>query len=236
MIDILYLAHNRREFTEATIAALRKNTDWSLVRSVMLYDDRSTDGAREFLAEQKFPVETHFRPGNYGGPAAVMNDAICSVHPEAMIAKLDSDTMVPPGWLGDCVGVMRANPNLDLLGIEAHYEVEPAPRVRSFAPAEYIGGIGLMRCSAFTTLPRPNQRFYGFTAWQTCTLVPTGFGGKRPVAPGWLKPSLPVFLLDRMPLDPWVEINARYVAEKWQRPWPKYDPVKHAYLWEWWKS
>lgn len=234
MIDILYLAHNRLEFTQATIQALRHNTDWSKVRSVLLYDDDSTDGTREFLASVNLPVQTHFRPGTYGSPVAVMNDAICSLPHDATMAKLDNDTMVPPHWLNDCITALYADWDLDLLGIESHYEVAPGPRSRVHAKAEYIGGIGLMRLRAFSTLPRPSK-LYGFTAWQSLARI-AGAQGPRGITCGWIRPSMQVFLLDRMPTEPWASLSEKYVANGWQRPWPKYDPVQQAALWSWWKQ
>ena len=88
----------------------------------------------------------------------------------------------------------------------------------------FIGGIGLFRTSAWDTRPKmeADGRF-GFTAWQDKNCLNTG----------WIDPALPVFLLDKMPMDPWRSISLEYVRNKWQRPWPTYPDGEHD-LWSWW--
>lgn len=228
MIDILYLAHNRLKFTEATFAALVANTDWSLVLSLHVYDDNSTDGTREWLARQVESLpdigNLQLHCGVWASPVAVMNDFITTVRPE-LFAKVDNDTMVPPGWLGECLTLLEQNPTVDLLGIEAMYPVQAKAARRYAEPAQYIGGIGVMRGEAFKYgLPRPDGRF-GFTAWQD---------HEERVTKAWINPALPVCLLDRVPFEPWASLSADYVAKGWQRPWEPYRTDCHK-LWEWWR-
>jgi hypothetical protein len=226
-MEIFFLAHNRREMTEASLEALRHNTDWKLVEALVLYDDRSTDGAAELLARMAplFPCPTRVKHVDMGGPVAAMNDYITERCPE-LFAKIDNDVVVPRGWLRDCLAVMDRYPWVDLLGIEAMRPVKASPCPRNVEEAGFIGGIGLMRGRAFQySLPRPGGRF-GFTAWQE--------SGNTKARKGWLNPALPVFLLDRLPFEPWVSLSREYVAKGWQREWPKYDPVQDAAKWEWW--
>jgi hypothetical protein len=228
MIDILYLAHNRLEFTKASLKALVDNTNWDLVAKLIIYDDDSVDGTRDWLARQRerFSFGSVLRAGTYGSPVQIMIDYLAEVSPHDRIpfAKIDSDTMVPPGWLDECARIMKAHQELDLLGIEAFNEVVYGfvPH-RSYRPATHIGGIGLMRSSAFVTVPRPNGRF-GFTAWQEQN--PT-------VVKGWINPSLPVFLLDRLPREPWQTLSDEYAAKGWQRKWGLYTE-DYKPLWSWW--
>lgn len=225
-MEILYLSHNRRAFTETTLEALRANTEWAKVSSIVLYDDGSTDGTADLIDQfaPRFPVSSRVvkHTGGLGGPVACMNDYITTRRPE-LFAKIDSDTMVPRGWLGDCLDVMDRHPWLDLLGIEPFHPVAPGPKPgRMVVEAAHIGGIGLMRGRAFDhSLPRPDGRF-GFTSWQQ----------KLNVRNGWLNPALPVFLLDRMPVEPWASLSREYVANGWQREWPAYTPDMSK-QWEW---
>lgn len=225
MVNLLFLAHNRLEFTRAAAEALIANTDWAMVERVLLYDDASEDGTREYLSGVRFPVETHFRSGAFGSPVAVMNHAILSLPHEGLLAKVDNDTVVPPDWLRQAYQALSTDDRLDLLGIEAHFEITQNGR-RSYRPAEFIGGIGLMRLRAFVTLPRPTQR-YGFTAWQQKS--------HEWVRAGWIEPSMPVFLLDRLPREPWASYSAEYVRRGWQREWSKYSEAQRA-LWDWWTA
>ena len=51
MRDILFLAKDRRTFTEMTFGWLLENTNWDLVNRLIVYDDGSTDGTREWLRD-----------------------------------------------------------------------------------------------------------------------------------------------------------------------------------------
>jgi glycosyltransferase involved in cell wall biosynthesis len=222
MIDIIFPTHNRLEFTKESLAALIANTDWKHVRRMVIYDDASVDGTREWLATAEIP-KVKVIHGEFGGPVAVMNHYLISGEAADVFAKIDNDTVVPPGWLTECLTVMRENPEVDLLGIEAFRPVVAGQAKRNPDDAKFIGGIGLMRARAFITLPRPGGRF-GFTAWQE----------RAPwVKKAWLNPALPVFLLDRLPMDPWRKLSKGYIAQGWQREWPVY-PHSAAPLWKWW--
>lgn len=228
MIDILFTVHNRPEFTRASLSALLANTDWKSVERLFIYDDGSCRETAEFidliLARWTFPVETVFRRGTFGGPVAVMNDLLeTTLNRDGILAKIDNDTMLPPGWLEETLAVLEANPEVDLLGIEAMFPVEVGQIARNIVPAEYVGGIGLMRTRCFTSLPRPQGRF-GFTAWQD---------QHSEVKKAWISPSIPVFLLDRIPFEPWHSLSCSYVAKGWQRQWEPYQQKDEA-LWQWW--
>ena len=216
MLDLLFLVHNRKEFTRKAFGQLLYATDWTLVDRLIIYDDDSTDGVSEEI-EHLAPVGAEIRRGLFGGPVAVMKHYLEN-EPAEMFAKIDSDSVVPDRWLNDCLCVMGDCPELDLLGIEAVHEIgKPV----SYKQADYIGGIGLMRSRCFTSMPEPNGRF-GFTSWQD----------KNPdVRKGWLFPSLPVVLLDRVPVDPWKSLSESYECNGWQRPWPKYAPDDPRWTW-----
>lgn len=223
--DILFLTCNRLAYTKATLAALIAHTDWSAVRNFVWYDDNSTDETADFhrLIHKSIPVDTVFRRGVYGSPVVVMRDYLKSGNTAPLFAKIDNDTLVPAHWLTDCLHVMDSYPSLHLLGIEAFAPVVAGSVRRSYYPAQHIGGIGLMRTSAFEiSLPIPNGQRYGFTEWQHATGI---------VTKGWLDPALPVVLLDRLPYEPWLSLSACYVKQGWQRSWPLYHWRRDAILW-----
>lgn len=227
MIDILYLTRNRLGFTKASLAALIRNTAWRDVERLLLYDDQSEDETRDYLRSIAYPAKAEFRFGAFGSPVAVMNHYLTGIDATEprLFAKIDNDTMVPPGWLPDCLQVIHTHAPLTLLGIEAMNPVRPAGIPRDYTPAEFIGGIGLMRAERFITLPRPSGRF-GFTAWQANT---------KGVTAGWINPALPVFLLDRIPREPWLTLSREYTAKGWQRPWPPYGEESKP-MWDWWTA
>lgn len=245
MLDLLYLNYNRCKFAEASLRTLLVNTDWSLVRRIWFYDDGSTDGALELLTRFRWPVPYEAVMGNFfRAPVASMNDFIWQRSRAGVFAKLDSDVIVPPGWLGVCAEVMERNPHLDLLGIEPPMSRTPAPwangrrlpapesysplNISGYAPCDAIGGIGLMRRSAFTGRApmKPHSTHGGFQDWQLA---------HPEVRKGWVVPPLRLFLLDRLPVEPWASLSREYIAQGWQRPWTNYTMADSA-LWDWWEG
>lgn len=232
VIEILYLAWNRLEFTRASLAFLLANTNWDLVDRLIVYDDGSEDGTRELLDEllRHFPVETVLRAEEGRGPVSIMRHYVATT-PAEVFAKIDNDVAVPPGWLDWMLQVLEETPAVELLGMEAGM-TEVVGRdgdqawdgTYRFEPATNIGGVGVMRTSAFTTRPAlyADGR-HGFSEWQHTN---------KPVR-GWITPDLPVVLLDRLPFEPWLSLSAGYVERGWQRPWQCWDPVWMRWAWDW---
>lgn len=229
MVDLMFLAHNRLEFTRLTLETLSENTDFSLISTATVYDDMSVDGTSEWLAEFCKSKGLEYVRKSYGSVVLVMREAIQAGRAK-YIAKVDNDTMVPPGWLNVCAAQLDVNENVDLLGIEAMHGNDPDPSVpRRCESSTHIGGIGLMRRSAFDRLGLPDigdPPYFGFTAWQG--------GNAGRVVPAWLVPALPVCLLDHVPFEPWRSLSAEYVRKGWQREsWGEY-PASRSFLWDWW--
>jgi glycosyltransferase involved in cell wall biosynthesis len=237
MIDVLYLAWNRREYTEATFEALLENTDWGMVSRLCVYDDGSEDGTYGYLAEaitdsRLDGVEVDLRVDKRASPPAYMNLYVDGSFAD-WFAKIDNDIMVPPGWLDALVQVVTDHPEIDLLGMEGgrcgypQQDGAPWDGIYGFEPATHIGGVGLMKVDAFRTRNRivENGR-YGFTEWQHT------YGPTR----GWIIPDLMVTQLDLIPFEPWKSLADTYRARGWQRPvpFPSYDPHWARHYWAWW--
>ena len=267
MIDILYLAKGRPEFTAASFEALLKNTCWTEEVCLVIYTDGLPNDA-EALAEELGidPSLAAWDTRCHGGPVAIMNHYL-SQHGAEIFAKIDNDVIVPQNWLEQCLSVMEAHPELDLLGIEPPASRTPAPWHRGpvpeapeikwlersipprfddlqgvgtirypsmachlppYAPCDSIGGIGFMRRSAFVNRepmkPHGQNGVGGFTDWQL---------RNADVCKGWIVPPLSLFLLDRLPVEPWASLSKQYIAEGVQRAWTNY-PASASHLWEWW--
>ncbi len=227
-VDLLYLACNRLEFTRETFGALVRNTDWDLVRELVVYDDGSVDGTCEWLAEHVRDVgaSVKFARTGFGSPVAAMSDFIAAAR-SPMLAKCDNDAMYPPGWLRQSLDVYRRHPELDLLGIEAMHPHDGSAGVeRHYAPAEFMSGLGLYRRRSFdVSRPVALDKWFGLEEWQ----VAQGPALTR----GWIVPALEVFLLDRCPFQPWVGLTEQYMARGWMRRWPKYDASCTLWRWRW---
>lgn len=233
--DILFVSWNRRAFTELALRCLIENTDWGYADRLVIYDNGSDDGAREAIdaAIVHVPVPVELVSHAWHSPVEVMSRYLHELGADVdTFAKIDNDVAVPPGWLRSMLSVYDRD-NVSLLGMEAGM-TQVAGRdgddawngVYRFEPSTHIGGIGLMRRSAFDAgnwpLKAHGQR-NGFTEWQH---------QNRPRR-GWITPDLPVVLLDRLPIDPWRSLSARYEELGWQRPWPKWDPVWMRWAYEW---
>lgn len=247
MIDILYLTWNRREFTRFSLRMLIQNTDWSLVNRLVIHDDGSDVAEGTVGVIRSAAAELRARGVNvfeyerswqlrFGSPPAVMNWFLDGYAESDRFVKLDSDIVVPPGWLEALIGVMDRSPELDLLGFEAGrmgppghngapWDWERPVDGYSWEPCSHIGGVGMMRVRAFEKHPalEEGQGRFGFTAWQH---------EYEPVR-GWITPDLLVAELSRVPLEPWIRLAAEYADRDWERPWPKYHP-RWDYWWSWW--
>lgn len=241
MIDVLYLAHGREEFTAASLAALDVNTTKKLVNEFRIYtDDADTSGA---MFMKPWSVVNTL---GFGGPVAIMNHFLSVDGGSQIFAKIDNDVIVPPGWLEAATAVMLANPDLEFLGLEppASRTRNPGTQKRVTAPenvfenvgypsrgyvdCDAIGGVGLMRRSAFSSrpamVPSGPRGVGGFTNWQQ----------ENKVRAGWIVPPLKLFLLDRLPFEPWLSLAKQYNASGISRPWTNYDPADVGSLWGWW--
>jgi glycosyltransferase involved in cell wall biosynthesis len=235
-IDVLYLAWNRLAFTRFSFEMLIRNTDWSLVRRLVIHDDDSHDGTTEYLRARirDVPADVEFRSERRASPPAVMNWYVGEQSDGAdAFAKIDNDIVVPPDWLGDLAGVMARNPEVELLGMEAGRNGPPGHNGAAWdgkyawTPGSHIGGIGLMRTEAFACRRKmeEGQGRFGFTEWQH---------EFQPVR-GWVVPDLLVCSLDQVPLEPWRSLTAEYFDRDWSRRWPEYHE-QWSYWWDWWPA
>lgn len=239
--DIVFLAHGRPEFMRASADALHKNTNWELVDRILWYTDGLTYMSNvpgNSPMQRKLTLICDV----LGGPVNIMNHYLAN-NPAPVLAKIDNDVIVPPGWLDRGLDVMRSHPELSFLGLEP-----PASRTRSpyggklpaapeahamackstgYARCDAIGGVGFMRTSAWAgRAPMVQHSTYGgFTDWQL----------RHPdLVKGWIIPPLKLFLLDRLPIEPWASLSRKYEAAGMQRFWTRYPMEAAPSLWEWW--
>lgn len=226
-VDVLYLCHGRKRFTAETLPILLQNTNWSRVNEFIVYNDATPDHHETSeLLQRILPDGVTVRQTNLASPVGVMNHFLWRSDCDAF-AKIDNDIIVPSGWLDSMIDVLDHDQSLQLLGMEPGMSAQKAPELTpecyTWTPASHIGGVGLMRTSAFDRpWPRPNGRF-GFTEWQH-HYVPER---------GWIEPDLRMFALDQLPFEPWIETTQRYVDQDLNRAWPKY-PRDMDFYWSWW--
>jgi glycosyltransferase involved in cell wall biosynthesis len=227
IIDVVYCAWNRLEFTRDSFERLISNTDWRACDSLIVYDDGSVDGTAEYLeqrcAELELPVASiQYRQTRTGSPGALMNHYLESSTADAF-AKVDNDIAMPPGWLTAAASVLERDNLIQLLGLATGWtgtRREACDRSR-WEPSSHIGGVGLMRTGCFRKHgPIPADGRQGFTQWQQ----------KHEPIRGWIVPDVAAVQLDLVPADPWRALSEFYLEKAWQRRWPPYEDRS---LWEW---
>lgn len=267
MIDIVFSACNRLEFTKWALEALERNTDWAKVHRFYVYvdvrpkDDEGKTAAylREWFLHGSWlltgKTDIKFTVGIYGGPVEIMKAYLRELDRGDVFVKIDNDVIVPPGWVGFGADVMHSFKELDLLGIEPpasrtappwnpHLRVQHPENVKfklrtkflatrgtiGYAPTDMIGGIGFMRAAAFENRPemKPFATYGGFSDWQVSD---TG----ESMVKGWVYPSMgQLFLLDRLPMDPYASLSRQYIKAGWQRPWTHYTGAAAQEMAGWW--
>ncbi len=224
-ITLLFPTFNRLEFTKVALETLLENTTPKLIKEFLVVDGPSEDGTTEYLTSRlakpmPFPTRLIRITERHVVQAMLMARDLSKT---PLIAKIDSDTMVPSGWLDACVDVMGRNEDLWALGIEPFSEIKDwPPDKRGVNNAQFVGGIGLFQKKAWNGLRAAKPPFFGWTEHQE----------KSTWRKGWLHPAMNVFLLDHLPFEPFCSLSKTYVAKNWQRAWPFY-PKSCAPRWEW---
>ena len=115
-VSVIVLTYNNLAFTQACLRSLEANThclDWELI----LVDNASTDGTREFLADyvSHNPRARLVQNEENLGFAAGNNQGLTVAEGEYLVI-LNNDTYATPGWLVGLVRHLRNDPSLGLVG------------------------------------------------------------------------------------------------------------------------
>lgn len=232
-VDLMLAAFNRLEFTQECLRCLLKNTAWKYVRKLTVYDSGSTDGTHEAIEQalagfNDAPFEIVTFPKVR--PIVEIQNLHIQKATAPLIAKIDNDTLVPPRWLELALTILAMNPDVGILGLEPIYEPASVPlrdEEYQIEKTEHVGGLFLARASVFRGVPPPRAHsiYFGFTEWQR-RVIPS-------VKKAWIKPSIPLILLDRVPFEPWASHSVKYISKGWQRPWSCYPPDSTVLRWRW---
>lgn len=226
-IDLFMPTCNRFEYTKVALESLMQTSDHALINQLILVDSKSEDGTREYLED--------FVKRKFLFPAVLIKtEARHIVHSmlaareaakSALIAKIDSDSVPPPGWLRVSLDVMKRHPEIWALGIVPRTnDVTPATEnvSRTYVAERYVGGVGLFRRDAWKDLKPEKAPYWGWTTHQY----------NSSWVKGWLKPYLPLFLLDQLPFEPFVGLRKKYFDRGWHRARGGYSEAQATY-WTW---
>jgi glycosyltransferase involved in cell wall biosynthesis len=124
LVTVVVPTSNRASYLEVTLASLAAQDfggDWETI----VVDDASRDSSPAVV--ERFGVRSIRQPAPRG-PNAARNAAFAASEAE-LIALVDDDVHVPPGWLSAVVAAAERHPEADVLGgrIRARFD-GPAPR------------------------------------------------------------------------------------------------------------
>lgn len=230
VVDILFLAANRAEFTRASFNSLLDHTDWDLVQRLHVAVDDNQDGVLEWLLQaiKHVPVETTWTDVSLGGPNRQLETWLAHITSAPYVCKIDNDVYLPENWLIDSLNALiDYGSSLDCVGLEPepeHPQVEPAVEERrAVSSTRPVGGIFLARRAAMPTeFVHTNSKYMAWYQYQL---------DHPELRRGWIKPGLAICLLDRIPNRPWRTWGEKYEENGWQRPWDRYRP-EDSWLWE----
>lgn len=121
-INLAILTFNALEFTQRCLASLRATAPEPI--NVFIVDNGSTDGTREWLAEQADPdLFVEFSPVNFGVPGGRnrLKDIILPHLPEdGFIVFADNDLEFCPGWCEHFQDVFAVFPEVGIAGRIGH--------------------------------------------------------------------------------------------------------------------
>ena len=115
-VSVVVLTYNNLAFTKTCLRSLEANThypDWELI----LVDNASTDGTRDFLADYvtRHPCAKLVQNEENLGFAAGNNRGLAVAEGEHLVI-LNNDTYVTPGWLIGLIRHLCKDPSLGLVG------------------------------------------------------------------------------------------------------------------------
>jgi O-antigen biosynthesis protein len=104
-LSVITPLFNCLEHTKAMVESLRASIpDW-VTYEIILVDDASTDGTREWLSSLAAPVRVVLNESNVGFGASTNRGA--AVARGRVLALLNNDLVLKPGWLGPMLGALN---------------------------------------------------------------------------------------------------------------------------------
>lgn len=109
-VSILVPAYNQLEYCRQCVESIRAHTEWPY--SLILVDNGSTDGVGEYFDSIGDAIVLHTGE-NLGFPGGVNRGL---AHATGHVLLLNSDTIVPRGWLTRLVTVLESHPRIGMAG------------------------------------------------------------------------------------------------------------------------
>ncbi len=113
-VSFIIPLYNRLDLTQPCLESLRATIPRGLDHEIILVDDGSTDGTREWIQTLGTPFRVLLNAHNLGYAGA--NNRGASVATGDILALLNSDLVLTPGWLEPMLAILRRKPRAGVVG------------------------------------------------------------------------------------------------------------------------
>lgn len=113
-VSFVIPAFNQLAHTEACLSSLKATIPSNLTHEIIVVDDASTDGSRDFLRELAPPHVILLNERNLG--YAVSNNRAARIAQGEFLALLNNDLVLQPGWLQPMLAVFAQYPRAGVVG------------------------------------------------------------------------------------------------------------------------
>ncbi|MHC1745270.1 MAG: glycosyltransferase [Syntrophobacteraceae bacterium] len=113
LVSVIIPVYNNVDYTKQCVASLfevGERVDFEVV----VVDDASSDGTREFLADSPFGIRSVTNPRNLGFAGSC--NAGARVARGDYLVFLNNDTIVTSGWLSEMIACLKSNPAIGIVG------------------------------------------------------------------------------------------------------------------------
>lgn len=171
MVTIIYLVHNRLEYTKMSLPIIVREVKQSkLVDQLIIFDDNSDQHTANYIEsfklKKKLKERYRYIFENKGNTTWQINWCIANCKSK-YIYKIDNDILIPEGAIEILFKAIDCRKKLSFLMMK---EVAGLPHVRKLAVknASHIGGVGMFRMSTLREkgLITSSGTYFGFTRYQ----------------------------------------------------------------------
>ena len=161
-VELVYVAYNRLEYTKLSLPSLLQDPDEQF--SVMIWDNGSTDGTREYLMGIDDPrISRREFPDRNAGLHGAFNHLVRTTDAD-LIGIIPNDFILTPGWLEPLVRAHSDIPRFGMVGCW-HFSPDDFDQERAAHKLQTIeghtifrhpwtgGGAGLVKSSAVRQFP-----------------------------------------------------------------------------------
>lgn len=113
-VSFIIPLYNRLDLTQPCLESLQATLPRGLDHEILLVDDGSTDGTREWLQTLGAPCRVFFNERNLG--YAGSNNRGAAAATGELLVLLNSDLVLTPGWLEPMLSLLRRKPRAGVVG------------------------------------------------------------------------------------------------------------------------